>query len=201
MTKPQSAKDQAFFKKQEDLKLKIAQENAKKIAKLQMEKNKAIEKKAKADLMARKIAEIKAKKGSTPENAIKAENFNDRVKPLQAGLNGFYIAENNPRFSLPQTMGFDLFGINVNTDSLIAKAETSAVTAAQKAVTNYLAPAAPVNAVPVGTAASVNAATTNPLTNIVNMPIDPQIKQMLIIGGAGLVGLILVTTLLKVALK
>jgi hypothetical protein len=202
MTKPQSAQDQAYFKKQEAAKLKLAQENQKKILKLQAEKNKAIQKKAYLDSIARQKFEAQSKKIFTPEKSIKAENFNDRVKPLQVGVNGFYVAENNPRFKMPTTMGFDLFGISVSTDSLVAKAETAAVTAAQKAVTNYLAPAAPVGAVSAAApvAGATAAATANPLSSLLG-PIDPQIKQMLLIGGGGLVGLILLTTLLKVALK
>lgn len=95
----------------------------------------------------------------------------------------------------PETMGFDLFGITVNTDSLLNKATT----AAQTAITNYLAPAPPATAIPV-VAANAAASAANSSTNIVNMPLDPMVKQAMIIGG-GMVGLLLAVTIIKTAFK
>jgi len=149
-----------------------------------------------------------------PQKSISQERFEDKIIPYKAGSNGFYVSQNkvDDRYDdeyetfvddnfdlirdgfedemdgLPKTMGFDLFGINVNTDALLNKATTLA----QTEVNKYLNP--PITQAPAPIV--VAPPTTITETNYVNSPmgIDPALMKNLILGGkifGGLVGTLL----------
>lgn len=166
------------------------EENKKRIEALREEKVKKIE---------------LSKNANNPQLSIKAEKFSSSIK--QVGDNGFHVEkedENEDDFTddnfddlndnmgkMPQEMGFDLFGVTINTDTLVNKA----VASAQTAVNNYLMPNPPTNTQYVSAPAPVLTQ-----TNVVNQPLDPQVKQMLMIGG-GITGVLAMVAIAKMIIK
>lgn len=159
-----------------------------------------------------------------PQKAIKPEAFTTQPQTLKTNDQGFFIKseiesdvyDENDYFSDDQvdssnnspweakkqmngmgTLGFDLFGVNIDTSALADKATALA----QAQVTKYLAPAAPVAAqTPAQVAAAVAANTT---TNYVTQPLDPQLKKILTyagIGFGGLIGTLLIFKIIKAAI-
>lgn len=194
----------------EELKLRkdaFKRRNEIRIQKLEVRKQEKIAKKeTQNELLKAKLSIAQSK--NDPQKSIVAEKFTDKHDMYKAGSNGFYVSQDlrSEEFEAveiddndddyPDTMGFDIFGVNIDTNALADKAAKAAQDLAQQQINKLLAQAGGST----GSSSStivIPAASTTTQTNYVSQPMDAQTKMYLMAGG-GLVGGLVLLKILKI---